>query len=167
MFSYIVFAGLLCTALAQLHSTCHTNAQELKEEEVVALVADIVDRNQDNVITTAEVVIGFGDILGYQFSMAESLMLSFSTQQLLALAAQVGILIDREHFVQKWTERFGDSAAFARATFDAYDENKDGQLSALELEHILKHVYHVSDNGDGILTAREFREYLLYVYKAC
>lgn len=29
-------------------------------------VADIVDRNQDNVITTAEVVIGFGDILGYQ-----------------------------------------------------------------------------------------------------
>lgn len=26
------------TALAQLHSTCHTNAQELKEEEVVALV---------------------------------------------------------------------------------------------------------------------------------
>lgn len=60
--------------------------------------------------------------------------------QLLVLAAELGIIITRENFVQKWQERFGDSAAFIRATFDAYDENKDGQLSVLELEYILKHV---------------------------
>lgn len=33
-------------------------------------VSDIVDRNEDNIITTAEVVVGFADILGYQCKQA-------------------------------------------------------------------------------------------------
>ncbi|XP_025092538.1 uncharacterized protein LOC112563052 [Pomacea canaliculata] len=166
MLSYVVFAVLLCAALAQNH-TCHTPAQEQREEEVIALVSDLMDRNQDNVISTAEIVVGFAEILGYQLHFSEAVVLSFSTQQLLALAAEFGIVIDKEHFVEKWTARFGDNLGFARATFNAYDENHDGQLSVIELEHILKHVYHVSDNGDGILTAKEFRDYLIHVYNDC
>lgn len=29
-------------------------------------VADLLDRNQDNIITVGEVVVGFGEILNYQ-----------------------------------------------------------------------------------------------------
>ncbi|XP_025092372.1 uncharacterized protein LOC112562955 [Pomacea canaliculata] len=167
MLAFLVFSGWLCCAFAQLHGVCYTNAQLLREEEVVALVSDIVDRNEDNIITTAEVVVGFADILGYQFQTSEALILLMNRDQLLVLAAELGIIITRENFVQKWQERFGDSVAFIRATFDAYDENKDGQLSVLELEYILKHVVETVDNGDGIISAREFREYLLFVYKNC
>lgn len=62
-----------------------------------------------------------------------------NSTQLLTLAAQYGIVIDKEHFVQKWHQRFGDSVQFARATFEAYDDNKDDKLSVLEIENIRLH----------------------------
>lgn len=70
---------------------------------------------------------------------SEALILQMNIQQLVALAAQYDLSIDKEHFVQKWHERFGDGLGFVRATFDAYDENKDGKLSILEIENIVKH----------------------------
>lgn len=70
---------------------------------------------------------------------SEALILQMNLQQLVALAAQYDLSIDKEHFVQKWHERFGDGLGFVRATFDAYDENKDGKLSILEIENIVKH----------------------------
>ncbi|XP_025092371.1 uncharacterized protein LOC112562954 [Pomacea canaliculata] len=167
MFLLVVLTSLLCTAFAQLHNECHSNAQLLREEEVVALVADIIDRNQDNIITVGEIVVGFGEILDYRFQTSEALIEHMTLEQLIALAAQYGIIIDKEHFVQKWHERFGDSQAFIRATFSAYDNNKDDKLSILELEGIVLHALMTVDNGDRILSAKEFRDYLLYVYKNC
>ncbi|XP_025092369.1 uncharacterized protein LOC112562953 [Pomacea canaliculata] len=167
MFALVILTGLLSTVFSQLHNECHTNAQLLREEEVVALVADLLDRNQDNIITVGEVVVGFGEILNYQFQTSEALILQMNLQQLVALAAQYDLSIDKEHFVQKWHERFGDGLGFVRATFDAYDENKDGKLSILEIENIVKHALATSDNGDGLLRASELRAYLLFIYKNC
>lgn len=75
----------------------------------------------------------------YAVQTSEALIEHMTLEQLIALAAQYGIIIDKEHFVQKWHERFGDSQAFIRATFSAYDNNKDDKLSILELEGIVLH----------------------------
>ncbi|XP_025092580.1 uncharacterized protein LOC112563078 isoform X2 [Pomacea canaliculata] len=166
MLVYVFLASLLGVS-AQIHSVCHSNSQDLREEEVVALVADLIDRNQDNVVTVAEIVVGFADILQFSLGISDGLVLGMNSTQLLVLGAQIGVVIDREHFVDKWHNRFGDAKDFARATFDAYDVNDDGQLSLLELEQILDHLMTVVDDGDKIISAREFREYLLFIYKTC
>ncbi|XP_025092537.1 uncharacterized protein LOC112563051 [Pomacea canaliculata] len=164
MLSYLAFLGVLCVASAQLHHTCHSNAQQLREEEVIALVADLLDRNNDGIITAGEFVVGFGEILGYQFQTPEAQLIVMNSTQLLTLAAQYGIVIDKEHFVQKWHQRFGDSVQFARATFEAYDDNKDDKLSVLEIENIRLHALARADNGDNILNEQELKNYLKFVY---
>lgn len=68
-----------------------------------------------------------------------SQLVGMTAIELIAVAAEYDIIIDREHFVQMWHERFGDALPFVRATFDAYDENKDGKLSVLEIENIRLH----------------------------
>ncbi|PVD32854.1 hypothetical protein C0Q70_08301 [Pomacea canaliculata] len=164
MNAFFILACFLGAAAAQLHTQCHSNAQQLREVEVVALVADIVDRNEDNIITVGEFVVGFADILQYQLPLSEGVILGMTREALVALAAAAGLHITKEEFVTRWHARFGDSMEFARATFEAYDTNHDGGLSVFEIESIVDHVLEREDNGDGKVSGAEFRAYLLWVY---
>ncbi|XP_025092712.1 uncharacterized protein LOC112563163 [Pomacea canaliculata] len=164
MVSFVAFLSLLCVASAQLHGVCHSNVQMRKEDEVISSVIHIVDRNNNNIITAGELVVGIGEILQYHFHTPTTQLVDMTAIELIAVAAEYDIIIDREHFVQMWHERFGDALPFVRATFDAYDENKDGKLSVLEIENIRLHALDKADNGDGILTDQEFRSYLKFIY---
>ncbi|XP_025092581.1 uncharacterized protein LOC112563079 [Pomacea canaliculata] len=166
MNTILAISALLCVAHAQL-PTCHPWSQHIREEEVISLVADIVDRNGDNVITTNEIVVGFADILDINLPVSEGLILSMNTQSLIFLAATFGPQIEKAHFVQKWHERFGDAPNFASHTFDSYDQNKDGKLSMYELEELEQRIIRQQDDGDGKIQSSEFRRYLLSIYETC
>ncbi|XP_025092867.1 uncharacterized protein LOC112563251 [Pomacea canaliculata] len=164
MNAFLILACFLGAASAQLHTQCHSNVQQLREVEVIALVADIIDRNEDNFITVPEFVVGFADILQYSLPFSEATILGMTKDALITLAAIAGVSINRDDFVNKWHARFGDSPDFARATFNAYDTNKDGKLTVYEIEAIYNQVLNREDNGDGRVSASEFRAYLLWVY---
>lgn len=71
---------------------------------------------------------------------SEATILGMTKDALITLAAIAGVSINRDDFVNKWHARFGDSPDFARATFNAYDTNKDGKLTVYEIEAIYNQV---------------------------
>lgn len=61
---FVFCFGLSSCVSGQLHSVCHTNTMQLTEQQVITQVADLMDRNHNNIITSSEIVLGFRDILG-------------------------------------------------------------------------------------------------------
>merc|ERR1712243_205764 len=154
-------------ASAALHGICHSNHLQQTEQQVVSQLADRCDRNSDGIIAEAEVVVAFSEILETTLPLSEADILAMDYNTLIGIAGLFGFSIDCHHFIQQWHNTFHDNVEFIGATFDAFDDNKDGIWSIMEVDGILKHILATSDDGDGIISKAEFTAYFMSIYQNC
>ncbi|MCI3311115.1 hypothetical protein MQA17_25605 [Escherichia coli] len=138
---------------------------QLTEQQVITQVADLMDRNHNNIVTSSEIVLGFRDILGVELPVSDFLILAMDEAALLDLAALFGFELLREDFVNGWVARFHDSPEFVGAVFDAFDVDGDGVLLMGEVEGILNLMRATSDaDHNRVITRAEFIHFFTYIY---
>nr|KAG5713245.1 hypothetical protein BaRGS_007772 [Batillaria attramentaria] len=129
-----------------LHGICHSNHQQMNEDQVIQTIVRQMDANSDGSVTKPELLLFFADLMGVNRSMDTS---ALNDTELLEMAA--GLSITKHDFTQAWHNRFHDSVEFIGATFDALEgQNKDGTLDANEIEAIVNDAlmnYGVSPRG--------------------
>ncbi|KAL8566221.1 hypothetical protein ACOMHN_063111 [Nucella lapillus] len=150
-----------------LHGICHSNHLQMTEEQVVIQLADICDRDSNNIIRESEVVVGFSEILGTTLPLSEDMILAMDYEGLLGIASLFGFSVDRQDFIYSWHARFHDNHEFIGATFDAFDSNHDCTWTIQEVDGILNHMKASVDDGDGVISRTEFVNYFIAIYKNC
>ncbi|MCI3756303.1 hypothetical protein MQA17_25600 [Escherichia coli] len=164
MLRFAVVLVVISCAYAQLHSICHSNAQQLSEAEVISQWVVALDRNADGIITTGEVVLGFRDILGQDLSVSDEAILGMSREELVALGHSLSYSYTKHEFVQAWHAHFHDNIDFIGAVFDAFDTNHDGIVDMLEIEGILSLVLTYDDDGDDLIQEDELIRFFEHIY---
>ncbi|XP_076434603.1 uncharacterized protein LOC143274618 [Babylonia areolata] len=159
MLGFVVTLLAVSTASGALHGICHSNHLQMTEAQVVNQLADLCDRDSNGIIKEAEVVVAFSEILGTTLPLSEDMILAMDYDGLLGIADLFGFSVDRHDFINSWHARFHDNHEFIGATFDAFDNDKNGVWNIQEVDGILNNIKATSDDGDGIISRAEFVNY--------
>ncbi|XP_076452637.1 uncharacterized protein LOC143288197 [Babylonia areolata] len=150
-----------------LHGICHSNHMQMTEDQVIQNVVSAMNNNDtDGTVELDEVLVFFADLMGVQLGASADLLGNMTREELLQVAG--GLKISKHEFTNAWHLKFHDSMEFIKATFDAFDANKDGFMDAQEIEAIIDMALNSSDaNQDGDLQEQELVAFLERIYKNC
>nr|KAG5688304.1 hypothetical protein BaRGS_017689 [Batillaria attramentaria] len=155
---------------SQLHGgICHSNHMQLTEDQVIHQLVTDIDGDQNNNITSIEMFLFFGGLLGKAPQVDPSTVTDLSELSDAMLAQLSESFSDpNRDLIQAWHNRYHDSMDFIEATVNnVLDANSNGIFDVYDIMTVKTTISNLFDaNHDGTIEQSELVAFFENIYKS-